>query len=335
MGRGWLILLLGITVFAAFGAVVGYAYFKGLPGIGGEPPLIKAQEGPYRHAPGDRGGLAVPNTNSSIVTRPAPAERAAAGRADPAGRDVAGARVRGAGRRHRADGRATRPAASRTQYPGGGCGGDRWTPSRSCCRDRLAISALQTGAARAGGAGRPSETTISALPQSSRRRLRWSPRRRPSPSRRRPPAPAPRTAQRRRAQPQRADRCAAPAPGAAAPATPAAGPQRLVRADPAAPAPPAPPRPASGAGIYRLQLAAVRSEGGLTQAWADLRQRYPAALGGGESAGRADRHHLRPPVPPAGRPVHLARGGRQRLRLDPRQRRPVLHRRADRPVRQA
>ena len=67
-GRGWLILLLGITVFAAFGAVVGYAYFKGLPGIGGEPPLIKAQEGPYRHAPSDRGGLAVPNTNSSIVT---------------------------------------------------------------------------------------------------------------------------------------------------------------------------------------------------------------------------------------------------------------------------
>ena len=46
-------------------------------------------------------------------------------------------------------------------------------------------------------------------------------------------------------------------------------------------------------GIYRLQLAAVRSEGGLTQAWADLRQRYPAALGGGEPAGRADRHHLR------------------------------------------
>ena len=41
-GRGWLILLLGITVFAAFGAVVGYAYLKGLPGIGGEPPLIRA-----------------------------------------------------------------------------------------------------------------------------------------------------------------------------------------------------------------------------------------------------------------------------------------------------
>ena len=32
-------------------------------------------------------------------------------------------------------------------------------------------------------------------------------------------------------------------------------------------------------GYLRLQLAAVRSEGGLTQAWADLRQRYPAALG--------------------------------------------------------
>ena len=63
-------------------------------------------------------------------------------------------------------------------------------------------------------------------------------------------------------------------------AAPAPGPQRLVRADPAAGAAPAPQRPASGVGIYRLQLAAVRSEGGLTQAWADLRQRFPAALGG-------------------------------------------------------
>ena len=66
--RGWLILLLGIVVFAAFGVVVGYAYYKGLPGIGGEPPLIKAEAGAYRRAPDERGGLAVANANSSIVT---------------------------------------------------------------------------------------------------------------------------------------------------------------------------------------------------------------------------------------------------------------------------
>ncbi len=152
-GRGWLILLLGITVFAAFGAVVGYAYFKGLPGIGGEPPLIKAQEGPYRHAPSDRGGLAVPNTNSSIVTvlrpqnepprveRILPAETSPALESAEPDADI------------ETDGGATRPAPRVTQYPGGGCGGDPG-PDRSCCRDRLAIPALQTGAARAGGGGR-------------------------------------------------------------------------------------------------------------------------------------------------------------------------------------
>ena len=60
------------------------------------------------------------------------------------------------------------------------------------------------------------------------------------------------------------------------PVAPAAGPQQLVRADPAAPAPA--PRSGVGAGVYRLQLTAVRSESGLTKAWADLRDRYPAAL---------------------------------------------------------
>ena len=45
--RGWLILVLGVLVFAVFGAVVGYAYFRGLPGIGGEPPLIRAAAGPF------------------------------------------------------------------------------------------------------------------------------------------------------------------------------------------------------------------------------------------------------------------------------------------------
>ena len=58
----------GLIVFAAFGAVVGYAYFNGLPGIGGEPPLIRAEAEPYRRAPDERGGLEVANANSSIVS---------------------------------------------------------------------------------------------------------------------------------------------------------------------------------------------------------------------------------------------------------------------------
>src|SRR4051794_41942597 len=66
--RGWLILLLGIVVFAAFGVVVGYAYYKGLPGIGGEPPLIKAEPGAYRRAPGERGGFGGRKAKTSPLT---------------------------------------------------------------------------------------------------------------------------------------------------------------------------------------------------------------------------------------------------------------------------
>ena len=54
---------------------------KGLPGIGGEPPLIRAEAGPYRHAPDDRGGLDVANPELQHRRRAAPADRAAAGRA--------------------------------------------------------------------------------------------------------------------------------------------------------------------------------------------------------------------------------------------------------------
>src|SRR3954451_13554992 len=66
--RGWWILFLGVAVFALFGGVVGYAYFQGLPGIGGEPVLLRADTRPYRHAPSERGGLEVPNMSSSIVS---------------------------------------------------------------------------------------------------------------------------------------------------------------------------------------------------------------------------------------------------------------------------
>lgn len=87
-----------------------------------------------------------------------------------------------------------------------------------------------------------------------------------------PPPPAQAAAPRRVAEP-------APPP-----------PQRQARVEPTAPAPPATPRrlpaePPAAAGIgragevYRLQLAAVRTDGGLTQAWAQLKQRYPGPLG--------------------------------------------------------
>ena len=74
----------------------------------------------------------------------------------------------------------------------------------------------------------------------------------------------------------------APAPIIVAPrvipptVAPGAGPKALVRPESATPDPAQPS--SAGAGVYRLQLTAVRSESGLTKAWADLRDRYPAAL---------------------------------------------------------
>ena len=260
-GRGWFVLLLGVVVFAVFGAVVGYAYWRGLPGIGGEPPLIKAEEGPYRLAPSDRGGLAVPNANSSIVTvlRPhgdpprveqlLPPE--AATPLESAEPDIDAA-----------------PPITALATPDDGSGA-------SAAPDATPASPLDAGettGAVVSGTPYPrskppqpepvadleqAETTISALPPVE-------------------PAAPPAESTAVVAPPEAQEAPAAvPAP-ASEPAVPASAPQRLVRVDPAVPAT---VRPAAG-GVYRLQLAAVRSEGGLTQAWAELRQRYPDALGG-------------------------------------------------------
>ncbi len=256
-GRGWLILLLGIAVFAAFGAVVGYAYFKGLPGIGGEPPLIKAEAGPYRSAPGDRGGLAVPNTNSSIVellrpqSEPPRVERILPPEATPA--------LESAEPEVEIEPTPEQPVAALVS--------PEEEPAVAAVPYPYSKPALPEP-----NAAPPAEpATISALPQiePSARPVEpvtvLEPEVAPPPS----PPPAP--------EPQIAEPVPAPAPPPPPPA-PAPAPQRLVRAEPTAPAPPAPASPTTGAGIYRLQLAAVRSEGGLTQAWADLRQRYPTAL---------------------------------------------------------
>ena len=271
-GRGWLILLLGITVFAAFGAVVGYAYFKGLPGIGGEPPLIKAQEGPYRHAPADRGGLSVPNTNSSIVTvlrpqaepprveRILPPEAAPALQATEPDAELDEPTVPEQPLAALATPDEEAALARTTARRAWGC------PIRCpspCRRTRLSVST-------------PSGTAITALPQvepSAPPLLQPEPAPEPEIAAPAPlPAPEPPVAVPAAPEPV----VATPEPAVAAPVAAAPEPQRLVRAEPAAPAP---QRATTGAGIYRLQLAAVRSEGGLTQAWADLRQRYPTALG--------------------------------------------------------
>lgn len=272
-GRGWFVLLLGIVVFAAFGGVVGYAYFKGLPGIGGEPPLIRAEPGPYRVAPQDRGGLAISNANSRIVAvlgdqpEETRVERVLPPEAAPA-----------------LEASEPEPMVSAPQ-DGSGSLGRLATPETSDAGDATATDALGLPYPRSKPL--PLEPAAEAGPVEPSRQLSALPSAEPPAT----TADAPAAAESRpAASPPAAPPQAAPAPQAetatprnAAAPTPSAAPaapRQLVRVEPtASPATVATPRPALGAGIYRLQLAAVRSEGGLTQAWADLRQRYPAALG--------------------------------------------------------
>ncbi|MFL5337367.1 MAG: SPOR domain-containing protein [Geminicoccaceae bacterium] len=297
--RGWLILLLGIVVFAAFGVVVGYAYYKGLPGIGGEPPLIKAEPGAYRRAPDERGGLAVANANSSIVTvlrqqgeaprveRLLPPETAASlEAAEPDVEQDPGAPV-------------TPPAAQPTPAtPVERSAGAQPAPvapvegsaSETDAGAAVPVPASKPAAAVQSAAVGPPVTSSVPPPRSAA----------PSPAAETTPAaPAPSAQRPTRLAAPEPPANAMPVPSRAAPALPVpppppavapaqaaaraaptaeGSPQRLVRAEPAVPPPTAVPRAAPGAGVYRLQLAAVRSETGLTQAWADLRQRYPRAL---------------------------------------------------------
>lgn len=308
-GRGWLTLLLGLIVFAAFGGVVGYAYLNGLPGIGGEPPLIQAATGPYRRAPSDRGGLEVANSHSTIigvigprnepprverVLPPDPAlaletpepEADAAAAPDPVPADPAPDAAAPA------ETGSTEPAVSAP-------------PTTTADADPT----LEPPAAEATLmpppkpeppvqlAAREPPATISALPRPAPAPTPAPPAPAPAPDAAQPapviqPAPVAQPARPPAAQPAPAapGQSAAVQPRAAPalapiivtprviapPVAPGAGPKTLVRPEPATPDPAQPS--SAGAGVYRLQLTAVRSESGLTKAWADLRDRYPAAL---------------------------------------------------------
>lgn len=266
-GRGWFVLLLGVVVFAAFGAVVGYAYFRGLPGIGGEPLLIEAAEGPYRLAPSNRGGLAVPNANSSIVTVLRP--RSEPPRVERLLPPEAATALESAEPDTEAEAPittlATRDGATGTPAAGGETAGVP-APGALYPRSKPVVPEPVVSV-------EPADTTISPV-EPSAPPLEAATDREPGADAPDPPPPEVATSE--------SPTTLAVPPPQALPApppspAPASAPQRLVRVDPAEPTA---LRPAAGGGIYRLQLAAVRSDGGLTQTWADLRQRYPAALGG-------------------------------------------------------
>lgn len=67
LGR-WVVIGVGVFVFAVFAAVLWYAYVEvmGL-GAGGPPPLIRAEAGPIKRAPDDPGGMEIPNRDSAAA----------------------------------------------------------------------------------------------------------------------------------------------------------------------------------------------------------------------------------------------------------------------------
>ena len=142
--------------------------------------------------------------------------------------------------------------------------------------EQLVASAQQTATAAATGAGGtlPAETPL-PIPRPLVEGLPTA----PPPPARAEPAPATRTALAqvpRTAPPD--TRPAAPPPSPPSAAAQAPRPTALVvRTPPPAAEPPA--ATGAGSGVYRLQLTAVRSETGLTQAWAQLRQRHGNVLG--------------------------------------------------------
>jgi hypothetical protein len=270
--QGWLTLALGVVVFALFGAVVGYAWFNGLPGVGGEPPLIRADAAPYRHAPSERGGLEVANAKSSVVSVLRPqGEPPRVERLLPPEVPMA----------IEADEPDPMPPANAPDAATAGAAPEVAAPAPDSA-DTPATVTPPSDASEAAAPAEPeppaaaADATAPAVPRPVAK-----PGQPPQLAAREPPAtisalPRPLVPARTQTAPR-----AAPAPAPAAPAA-----QRTPRGDaPAqtaamAPRAPAPPPRAAGPGaeIYRLQLTAVRTEAGLSQAWAQLRQRYPRAL---------------------------------------------------------
>lgn len=68
--KGWGRYLIGAVVSAVlllFGAVVWFAYQDLMPGGDSAPPLIRAEAGPLKRQPDERGGLPVVNAESAVV----------------------------------------------------------------------------------------------------------------------------------------------------------------------------------------------------------------------------------------------------------------------------
>jgi hypothetical protein len=276
--RGWLVLVLGVLVFTVFGAVVGYAWFNGMPGVDGEPPLIRAEAGPYRRAPAERGGLEVANVSSSIVSvlrpksepprveRLLPPETPMALESLPPEEDAA---PPAAEAEAPPAATADTPSPSAPDMPAADVptGAPQGTPAD--------VAAAPADVATAPSEPAPAEPApAEPAPDGQGTPVPLAKPTPPPPAQlaaREPPATVPTL--------PRPSASVAPQRPAAAPPPERAAPPRQARIEPMAPAA-LPSRPVApvGGDLYRLQLTAVRTEAGLTQAWAQLKQRYPRVL---------------------------------------------------------
>ncbi len=331
----WALWLAALVVFGLFGGVVWYAYVEGLAGLGGEPPLIRAEAGPYKHVPNDRGGLDVANQSASVIDvfRPPP-ETPRAEALPPAPEPAPSVDPTASEPRLEAAPDAPDPASLppvRAEPPPPPPPAPEPVQTATPAPEPLPIppaaraepapaaepSAPPVAAAEPpppppepvpapeeepaaiGSGGRipvPKPSILAAVPEEE-----TAPPERPAPpaaleARDEPPPPPPPRRAARAEPPPRPVTATPPArprperqPVAAQrrPVEPPPPPPRRTQPstnrqtaaiEPAVPTapivPPSPPRSSA----YRLQLLALRSEGAMTQAWSQLRQRYPTVL---------------------------------------------------------
>jgi hypothetical protein len=219
--------------------------------------LLQAASEPYRHAPNERGGLEVANARSSIVSVLRPqGEPPRVERLLPPETPMA------------TETPAAEPPATAPTPPLPPLTAPAPPPTAEPAAPD-AVAAAPPAPAPPIASEEPEEAAEEAAPQPA-------PTGAPLPILK--PEPPPQIAAATPPPPAAARTPAPAAARSAAPTQPSPPPQQQARIEPSEPSPPATALGSGARNIYRLQLAAVRTDSGLTQAWAQLKQRYPQAL---------------------------------------------------------
>lgn len=260
----WPMALATLAVFGLFGYVVWYAYLQDSDGLGGEPPLVRAQAGPYKHVPDDRGGLQVSNQAASVIDvfRPAPKvppaevlSQPADARPDPRAGELRIATAPDA------------PDASLMPPPPAPVAA---TPDPAVVTTSATISAVPLPSSPA------ADPTTSAEPLAALEARDIDPATAASPR----GADAARAVTATAARPVPPVKVTSPANPAAPAVWARSGSVASLEPAPSSIAPPSRAAAAAAAGGYRLQLVALKSDSVVNQAWSQLQRRHPGVLGG-------------------------------------------------------